>query len=170
MDVYGEGRGPPPFRCQKWNGEENKAVKVETPFQPEKSLWTSLNPWSPLKYYKRAAKLASYNRLPTAFNELSRKIKSFSDDEKWITIATLPYSLERMSFINLDSGDLLIIGFEHWRRNMTASELLDCHFCFSKPFATIHKLHNGDITVLETFDKVFCSKFYKIIILKNLED
>ena len=140
-----------------WNGEENIAVNVAIPFKPQKSIPS----WYPtLLYYHKAANLALYNKLPTAFNEFTRKIKSLSDDGEWITIATLPYLLERMSFINLDSGDLLIIGFQNWRKQVPYHELNECYYCYSKQFATIHKLHSGSITVLGTFDKVFCSISY----------
>ena len=111
-----------------WNGEEDIAVKVEKP------------------YSKPYTKLANYNQLPVALNEYSRKIKTLSDERKWITIATLPYVLGQISLVDLDFGDLLIIGFQKENPN--------CDFRCHKRQATIHKLHNHTITMLGTFDKV----------------
>ena len=121
------------IECQKWNGENTKAV--DTPFEK-------------LKDRDKDLYLAQYNRKPTAIVDDIRRIKSFNSNEKfettgfkqgkWVTVATLPHTMFKISVISLESEDLLIIAFKN---NIDSAE--------------IKKLHDGKITHIGTFNEVF---------------
>lgn len=126
--------------CQIWNGDNTEAV--EAPFKI-----------SQFGQYL----LTQYNKKPTAIKEGHKTIKSFdlykkgytytTQDGKWMTVATLSNNLYSISAISLDSGDILIIGFQD-----------------DKTFAEINKLHDGQLTRIGTFDEVFVTR---IEVVKN---
>ena len=93
--------------------------------------------------------LTLYNRKPTALKEGSQLIRSYSPESNWTTVATLPYNMRELTVVSLDSGDLLIIGFQ------CQPDEGDCHekeYYDGVP-AEINKLHNGTITRIGQFSK-----------------
>ena len=148
------------YYCQIWNEKMN--TDVEKPFKDEPLQlsnseiylqWLSEES-DQYKYMQSNSQLTLYNGKPAAINEYSKNIKSLSSKGEWITVATFSYFLDRKTFVILDSGDLLIIGFQ--RRKKYLDKYQNDHYRGS---AEIYKLQNDKLTRIGSFNKVF---FYSI--------
>jgi len=138
-----------PFNCQIWYGENVRVVN---------------KPFPPSFGWPQEQLLTEYNKKPTAIIKMNKRIKSFKtdgendkpgfDQGKWITVATLPYVLSGISVISLDSGDVLIIGFQP-------------DFFAQSP--RINKLHDGKITRIGTFDEVCITCFNRLKFLDEIQ-
>ena len=90
-----------------------------------------------------------YNEKPTSLAKTSEEIKSFSEDGEWITVARLPYNLRDASAIDLDSGDLLILGFK-----VQPGDYEDDISGYNEIAAEVHKLRDDKIMRIGELNEV----------------
>ena len=117
--------------CQLWNGESIELFN------------------SPYEEHHSEYLLSLYNEKPTSLAKTSEEIKSFSEDGEWITVARLPYNLRDASAIDLDSGDLLILGFK-----VQPGDYEDDISGYNGIAAEVHKLRDGKITRIGELNEV----------------